>query len=233
MGRMVSNVVWLNYRRTQIVIQTCFTLILLSYFLVWLPQPVVGLSFIGLELGEWAKFIPQVRQGIIIPSRSFFYLPPVTLGAMLALWTVRWSNRRWQTWLIRGTAILISLLAFPAFEALQDEPADQWILRFLFIGVVVISTLLAAYYSSKKSVPDTIPWVYFVGFGLIGFLLPLWTYLAIKPIVEEIFGSEVGFGVGIILNATGHVLIVFVGLVNLSRHSRLSANKTEEYSKVN
>ncbi len=225
MGREVSNVVLLNSRHTQIIIQISFTIILLSYFLVWLPQPAVGLSFIGLELGEWAKFIPEVSQGDIIPSRNFFYLPPVTLALMLAFWTVRWSNRHWQTWLIRGTALLISFLAFPALESLQDEPASQWILRVLFIGVVGIAILLAAYYAYRKSVPDTVPWVYFVGFGLVGALLPLWTFLAIRPIVEEILGSEVGFGVGIILNTIGNGLVVTIGLVNLSRHQLFSANK--------
>ena len=230
----MGSVVLLNSRHTQIVIQTCFTLILLSYFLVWLPQPAVGLSFIGQELGEWAKFIPQVHQGDITPSRSFFYLPPVTLGAMLVLWTVRWSNRRWQTWLIRGTALLIGLLALPALESFQEEPANQWILRILFVGVVAIAILLATYYASRKSVADTVPWVYFVGLGLIGALLPLWTYLAIRPIVAEILGSKVGFGVGIILNTIGNGLVVVVGLVNLSRHQPFSANKiAEEYYKSN
>ena len=231
MDRIVSKAALLNSRNTQILIQISFTTILLSYFLVWLPQPVAGLSFIGLELGEWAKFIPQVRQGDITPSRSFFYLPPAVLGAMLALWTAGWSNRRWQTWLVRGTALLISLLAFPAIESFQEEPAKQWIFRLLYIAFVGMAILLAAYYSSKARVPNTVPWAYFVGLGLIGAVLPLWTYLAVRPVVEEIFGSDVGFGVGIILNTIGHGIAVAVGLVYLCQIQSFSSNKLVEESK--
>jgi hypothetical protein len=212
-------------QQSQTLIRISFTIILLGYFLVWLPQPVAGLSFIGLELGEWVKFLPQARQGEILPSRNFFYLPPVTLGAMMALWTVRWSNRRWRTWVIRGTALLISLLALPAIESFLYEPVSQWILRLLFIGVVPIAILLATTYASKESVPDTIPWVYFVGLGLIGALFPLWIYLAIRPVVGEIIGSKVGFGVGILLNILGHGLLGALGMIYLSRSKSVSSTK--------
>ena len=221
-------------QQSQTLIRISFTIILLGYFLVWLPQPVVGLSLIGLEIGEWVKFIPQVRQGDILPSRNFFYLPPVTLGAMMALWTVRWSNRWWRTWVIRGTALLIALLALPAIESFRDEPVSQWILRILFIGVVPISILLATIYASKESVPDTVPWAYFIGLGLIGALFPLWIYLAIRPVVGEIIGSKVGFGVGILLNILGHGLLGALGIINLSRSKSVSSTKfSQELNKPN
>ncbi|GMQ78540.1 MAG: hypothetical protein BMS9Abin02_1058 [Anaerolineae bacterium] len=215
----------LNNRQSETLIKISFTIILLGYFLVWLPQPVVGLSFIGLEIGEWVKFIPQVRQGDILPSRSFFYLPPVTLGAMMALWTARWSNRRWKTWVIRGTALLISLLALPAIESFRDEPISQWVLRLLFIVVAAIAILLATVYASRESVPYTVPWAYFVGLGLIGALLPLWIFLAIRPVAGEIIGSKVGFGVGILLNILGHGLLVALGMIHLSRSKSVSSTK--------
>jgi len=47
----------------QILIKAGFTAILLGYLLVWLPHEAAGLSFIGIELGEWVKFLPQVRSG--------------------------------------------------------------------------------------------------------------------------------------------------------------------------
>ncbi len=218
----------LDNRQSETVIRIGFTIILLSYFLVWLPQPVVGLSFIGLDIGEWVKFIPQVRQGEVLPSLSFFYLPPVTLGAMMALWTVRWSNRRWKTWVIRGAALFVSLLALPAIESFRDEPISQWILRLLFIAVVPIAILLATAYASKESVPDTVPWAYFLGFGLVGALLPLWTYLAIRPLAGEIIGSIVGFGAGVIINTLGHGLLAALGMIQLSRSKSVSSTKISQ-----
>ena len=33
------------------------TAIFIGYFLVWLPGPGAGLSLIGVEVGEWIKFL--------------------------------------------------------------------------------------------------------------------------------------------------------------------------------
>ena len=54
-------------RRT--LVRLGFTIILLGYFMVWLPNRLAGLSFIGLEIGEWVKFLPQLRSGQISIDR--------------------------------------------------------------------------------------------------------------------------------------------------------------------
>jgi hypothetical protein len=87
-------------RRVYPPLWLAFTMILAGYLMVWLPQPVVGLSLMGLEMGEWVKFLPQVQAGSL-PDRNLFYLPPITLSLMMIIWTAGWPNRRWQTWAAR------------------------------------------------------------------------------------------------------------------------------------
>ena len=97
------------------------TAVFVGYFAVWLPGPAAGLRLIGLELGEWIKFL-GVGQ-----SRDLFYAPPILLGLIMVLLTAGWDNRRWQTWLFRLLAIGVSLLAFPAVAAITTEPRSEWL----------------------------------------------------------------------------------------------------------
>ncbi len=204
------------YSAAPTILKLGFTLILLAYFLVWLPQAVVGLSFIGLDLGEWVKFLPQLRSGELSLNRNLFYLPPITLGLMLTSWTIDWPNRRWQTWVVRGIAILIACLAFPAFEVILDEQMDQWLLRILLITVVILATILAPIL--KRLLPSHTPvytWLTIIFLGLVGASWPTWAFLAIRPIVTELFGVPVGIGPGVTLNIVGHLLAAGAAIVSL------------------
>jgi hypothetical protein len=185
--------------------------------MVWLPQPVTGLSFIGLEMGEWVKFLPQVRSGEILPDRNLFYLPPITLGLMMAMWTTGWPNRRWQTWIFRALAVVVSLLAFPALEAIRFEPPDQWLLRLVMIGFVVVVVILSGFLGRLPArTAGLIQWSSMLILGLAGAVLPAWAFLAMRPGIAELFFTSVGFGPGFWLNSAGHLAIAVVSLIYLS-----------------
>ena len=40
-----------------------FALIFVGYLSVWLPNKAAGLAMLGLEIGEWVKFLPEVQFG--------------------------------------------------------------------------------------------------------------------------------------------------------------------------
>lgn len=200
-------------RRVYPLLWAAFTLILLGYLMVWLPQPVVGLSLIGLEMGEWVKFLPEVQAGTL-PDRNLFYLPPVLLGLMMVVWTAGWQNGRWQTWAMRGLAVLVSLLAFPAFEAIRFEPADQWLLRMGLIGVVGLAAVLSSFF---HRLPHRALPILLLTFALIGLILPTWAYLAMRPVIADLMRTEIGIGPGLLLHLVGNLLIVVAGLFLLLR----------------
>ncbi len=192
------------FSHSQQLIFVGFTLILVGYLSVWLPGPAVGLTFLGLELGEWVKFLG------VGWLRDLFYLPPITLGGMLVLYTAGW-NGRWQTWLVRGLAVLIGFLAFPAFEDLAGPGYSAYLLRVgLLVGVAgtaVFSSLVP-----RLNVPAWAVWVGIAVLGVIGGALPTWMYLDIRPYVSQVFGVSVGVGIGVWLNGVGHGLVTAVVL---------------------
>ena len=197
----------------QAILKIGFTSILLGYFLVWLPHQSVGLSFIGLEMGEWTKFLPKVQGGQYLPSRILFYVPPITLGLMLVAWTIGWPNHSWKTWLLRALAVIISLLAFPPFESIQSDSIGQWMPRLLLVLYVAFSAVLSSQASRMpEHTAELIEWLAFLILGLLGAVLPLWTYLVYRPEIASIFGQNVGVGLGLWINTIGHLTVAGVGV---------------------
>lgn len=185
------------------------TAILVAFFLVWLPYPAAGLSYIGLEMGEQAKFLPQVRSGEVAPDRSLFYLPPITLALLLLVLTTFWSRERWQTWAARAIAVALSLLAFPALEALGDPDPSEWLWRLLFIALVAVVAALTPWLSRR---PAWLRWAGAALVALAGALLPAWAYLAVRPLYAALLHEEIGVGPGVWLNLAGHLLALAVAL---------------------
>lgn len=182
------------------------TALFIAYFLVWLPGPGVGLSLIGVELGEWIKFL-----GVGF-GRNWFYAPPIVLGLLLALWTATWPNRRWQTWLARALAVVVALLAFPAVAAIAAEPPSEWLLRLALIGVVVAAGGVAAVLAGRGGSAGAV-WLAMATVATVGVIGPTWQYLAVRPVVAAALRQPVGIGPGVWLNALGGALLTAVCLL--------------------
>ncbi len=190
----------------QIVMSLGLTAVFLGYFSVWLPGPSAGLRFIGLEMGEWIKFL-----GVDM-SRNLFYLPPITLGLLMALWTVAWPNQRLRTWIMRGLAVAVSLLSFPAWEDFRGPAQIEYLPRVWLIGVVVTAVFLATIWSQFANERTLFLWLLIAMIGLLGAVLPLWIYTAVRPVVEQSLQMSLGIGPGVVFNGVGHLLVTAVSL---------------------
>ncbi|MCL4870865.1 MAG: hypothetical protein KJ063_18050 [Anaerolineae bacterium] len=186
--------------RGRMLLHLSLTAVLLGYWLIWLPGPAAGLQLIGLEMGEWVKFLPEVRGGQVSAGRDLFYLPPITLGLMVAMLTAGWP-RRWQTRAVRGLAVLVAWLAFPSLDALRFEPRSEWLLRLLWISLVL---LVAVGIQGVKGWPAAAIPLLLCFIALIGAILPTWAYLEMRPAIANALARPVGFGPGFWLNGVGH-----------------------------
>lgn len=197
--------------RTQAILFFGFTAIFAGYFLVWLPGPGVGLQLIGLEIGEWIKFL-----GVGV-SRNLFYLPPIVLGMLLALLTIQWPNNRWQTWAARLLAVAVSFLAFPAIAAIAAEPRSEWLLRLMLISMVfvmvIFSALLGRYPGARLWA-----WLMMAIIGILGLILPTWQYLTVRPLVDNILQESVGIGLGVWSNALGCLIVSVIAIRQFLAH---------------
>ena len=193
------------------------TAIFVSSFLVWLPGPGAGLSLIGVELGEWIKFLGVGR------GRDLFYLPPIALGLLLALWPATWprnhtSGSHWRAWAVCLLAMGVALLAFPALAAIALEPRGEWLARLLLIVVVVVSAVAVAL-TGPRVAPARWAWLLMLVVAVVGAVAPTWQYLVVRPVVAGILRQPVGIGPGVWVNALGCALVaaVAVGEVALAR----------------
>lgn len=195
-GRFAAN-------RWQTALFVGLTAVFVGYLAVWLAGPAAGLRFLGVEMGEWLKFL-----GVGV-NRNLFYLPPITLGLMLALLSATWSNRRWQTWALRGTAVAVSLLAFPALEDLTGPSQAAYMPRVWLIGLVLLVSVLAAGLHAWGKA-NTVPWLLIAICGILGAVLPTWLFFLVRPMVAEQVGMPIGIGIGVWLNGAGHLLTAAV-----------------------
>lgn len=173
---------------------------LIGYFMVWLPGPDAGLQLIGIEVGEWIKFLGVGR------GRDWFYLPPIVIGLTIALMAATWPNQRPATWLARALAVAVALLAFPAVAAIQLEPPAEWLARLLGIGAVVVVAALGALVSARAPAARW-PWLLIAIVALLGLALPTMQYLAVRPVAEAMMKRSLGVGPGVWLNGIGWLLV--------------------------
>lgn len=184
------------------------TAVLVGYLTTWLPHPNAGLTLIGLDISEWSKFLPQMQAGEL-PNRDWFYLPPITLSIFLIAWSAVWTDGRWQTWMLRLLAVSISLLSFPALEAIRFEESSQWQLRILLISVVMLLAGTAVLWGHRPRLTAVI----IVIAGLSGAIWPTWAYLSVRPVISALVGTPLGIGPGVWLNLLGHLLILGAGVM--------------------
>lgn len=200
-----------------------FTAIFVGYLSVWLHGPGAGLSFLGFEMGEWFKFLG------LGPRRDLFYLPPITLGLMLAVWTMTWPAREsgtgvdWRAWLVRALAVLVSLLAFPAIEDISGPVRDQYTTRVALIGLVIIVALAAGFWRPKGAW-RFLPWIVIAVLGVLGAILPSWLFSEVRPFLTDILGVPVGAGMGFWLNLLGNTLVAAIALLQISAIQRAGSS---------
>jgi len=209
----------MNQQRAQTLLLLGFTAVFIGYLTVWLPGPGAGLSFLGIEMGEWLKFLG------LGPKRDIFYLPHITLGLMLALWTMTWPQNNWQAWVTRALAVLVSLLAFTAIEDITGSVREQYTLRVFLILLVTLTAILSGLWrpSTKQA---WIPWAALAILGLAGALLPTWMYLNARSFLVQIIGVPISFGLGVWLNGVGNLLIAGVSTVNIPLKLRIASIST-------
>lgn len=197
-----------------------FTAIFIGYLSVWLPGPGAGLSFLGIEMGEWFKFVGLGNK------RDIFYLPPILLGLMLAIWTITWPVNNWRAWIVRLVAVAVSLLAFPALEDITGPVREQYVMRVLWIILVIVVGLVSGWWKPKAK-RAWIPWALLLLLGTIGAVLPTWMFLNARAYAVQIIGVPIGVGLGVWLNGLGNLFVAGVCALQIPMTNRPALVSTE------
>ena len=104
----------------------------------WVDHRVAGLAILGLDLGEYVKFLPAVRAGTTSLWREGFYLPLIAISLTLSLCTwrsdLRWPPARRRAGYAKGDDSTPS----PA------HPLTRSVFRWLLVALQVIGSIAAA-----------------------------------------------------------------------------------------
>lgn len=124
-------------------------LTLVGFWGPWVDHPVAGLAILGIDLGEYVKFLPQVRAGELVLWREGFYLPLVAASLALSLCVFR-AEFRYPWWvrvpMLAGAVVAALNLLPPAWtpqRMLTPEFQQQTLAIGLCLAAMAFSPFLA------------------------------------------------------------------------------------------
>jgi len=179
---------------------------LVGYFAPWVNHSAVGLAILGIDLGEYVKFLIPVRSGEISIWREGFYLPLLTISLALSFFAFR-SECRFPI----GLRVLMLLLA--GVSALNMLP-PAWTPALLRTAEFRLQTLwillaLAALLSSPllALLPRWLASTVIALMALLSAILPLRQFLAVLPAIEPLYNQPLAPAWGVWTMASGLLLL--------------------------
>jgi hypothetical protein len=196
-------------------------LILLGYFGPWFGHGAAGLVVTGLDLGEFVKFIPQVRSGDVYVWRPGFYAPLVVAGLFFALYA--FGPRRSLPWAIRylmvaGAFVAAFNLVPPAWTPPRLLEAE---FRWQTSALVLLCTagafspflgLLPRWATAGSLTIVAVPALFY----------PLQGAWSLMPIVSALYGQDISLAWGPYCMASGLVGAVLLAWLAPSASNQYS-----------
>lgn len=196
---------------------------LFGYFGPWVNHQVAGLVVMGLDLGEYVKFLPPVRSGQISVWREGFYLPLITASLVSSLYAFahkttvdssdEHSNQAEQQsiyhWLMRPLFIIVAIVAAlnmlpPAWAPWKlrlPEFRLQTMLIIFCLILMLLSPFLALIPKRVRAIIATILAILSIWFPVSGF----WRVL---PTISELYNQEIWPGWGMYTMVIGLLLLL-------------------------
>jgi hypothetical protein len=188
-------------------------LTLAGYFGAWVSHAVAGLAILGLDLGEYVKFLPEVRSGAIGLWREGFYLPLVAASLACSLAAFRAELR--YGWPARTALLAIAVVAGlnllpPAWtpqRMLTPEFHQQTAAILVCLGAVAFSPWLAL-------LPRRATAALIALLALAAMIVPPWQFLAALPAIAPLYNHALWPGWGMYVMIAGlAMLLVAAGLM--------------------
>jgi hypothetical protein len=215
----------------QVVLILGLALAIVGYFGPWVDHKTAALVLTGQDMGEFVKFLPEVRAGTAPMIREFFYLPP--FAAALGLILLMASKRLAYPLVVRAVMLLAVLgltwaMLPPVWtpqllitaEFRKQTVAIAFCLLLLIIHPVLryLPPRRCLEHSRREGLTamalrhaqDTAMMV----LALLGAGPPLWQFFSIREAVNRAYGWPVQVGWGLWATALGF-LIVIAGAVSL------------------
>jgi hypothetical protein len=180
---------------------------LAGYFGPWVEHPVAGLVVMGLDLGEYVKFLPAVRAGQLTLWREAFYWPLAAVSLVYALIVFR-ADLGYRWWLRAGLVAVALAAALnmlpPAWtpqRLLTPEFQQQTATMAVCLAAVLFSPFLAL-------LPRRLTAVLIALLALAGAAVPVWQFARVLPEIAPLYGHTLAPGWGVYGLAAGFGAVV-------------------------
>jgi len=211
----------LSKTKSQIVLILGLALAIVGYFGPWVDHKTAALVLTGQDMGEFVKFLPEVRAGTVLMIREFFYLPPfaAALGLILLM-----ASKRLAYPLVVRAVILLAVLGL-AWAMLPPVWTPQLLVTAEFrkqTVAIAFCLLLLIIHPVLRYLPPWLTAMAMMVLALLGAGPPLWQFFSIREAVNRAYGWPVQVGWGLWVTALGF-LVIIVEAVHLRREWPLSA----------
>lgn len=177
----------------------------LGYWGPWIWHASAALTLIGLDLGEFVKFLPSVRSGQLALRREAFYLPAVALSLNLTLTAYRRDER------LHGVGkVVASVLAIAVALAMLPPAWSPTTLRlpeFRIVVVLIAACLACALIGPLWGLlPRRLLGVIALALAVLASAGPLWQFCLALPAIRTAYGRPLTIGWGPGVMAVGWLL---------------------------
>jgi hypothetical protein len=192
-------------------------LTLAGYFGPWVDHPVAALVITGLDLGEYVKFLPAVRDGMVTVWREGFYWPLVAVSLSQSLYAFRPELN--FGWPVRAGMLALAVVAAlnllpPAWTPTRLITAEFYLQTsglVLCLAAMAVSPLLALLPGRMAA---------FLTVALCGLAawFPVRDFLRVLPGIGELYNHPLQPAWGMMILGVGLILMA-VGTLSIFRKS--------------
>jgi hypothetical protein len=181
----------------------------------WVDHRVAGLAILGLDLGEYVKFLPLVRSGSTSLWREGFYLPLVAVSLALSLCTWR-SDLRWrQQWL---AVTMITVQVFGAIAAALNMLPPAWTPQRMLTpefhqqtAAILVCLAAVAFGPFLALLPRLVTGVAVLLLNVAAAVVPVTQFLRVLPEIGTLYNHLLVPGWGVYLVSAGLAMLATLG----------------------
>ena len=202
-------------------------LALVGYWGPWVDHKTAALVLSGLDMSEYVKFLPEVRDGSVRVFRELFYLPPLAAALCLALLT-GWLWTRYPAFLraiMPSSAAGLCIVVLPPYPfVLHALTSAEFPGQFI---LAVLCLILIAAFPLYRRLPAKLANLILIALALLGTFPAVVQFFAIRPALNRAYGwpVQVGWGLWVMVVGFGSV-IAAVSSGGLAETDREQQRKT-------
>jgi len=191
-----------------------------GYWAPWIDHDTAALKLSGQDLGEFVKFIPEIRRGQVRFPRQLFYLPPLAVSISLILLSV--NRHLAYPRGLRAVMLVLALFALsgvlpPVWGHPRELFSPEFRLQGLALGVGLLMVLAHGLF---RPLPLS---ALGPALGVLAFtslIPPQWAFWAIRPRIWAVYDTPtiyLGWGLWLTVLAWVGMLACSVALFRIGR----------------